>query len=69
MTRASSSGRAEIDADTWVTLHSDTSRAFRRPKSGRIAVNVMNHVDDEVLKVSPVRGNLLRVKVPGVTNA
>jgi adenine-specific DNA-methyltransferase len=43
--------KAEIDADAWTTLHSDTSRSFDRPKSGRIAVKVINHLGDEVMKV------------------
>ena len=43
--------RAEIDADAWATLHSDTSRPFAKPDSGRIAVKVINHLGDEVLKV------------------
>ena len=43
--------RAEIDEDTWATLHSATSRSFQRPESGRIAVKVINHLGDEVMKV------------------
>jgi len=43
--------KAEIDEEAWVTLHSDTSRAFDKPKSGRIAVKVINHLGDEVMKV------------------
>ena len=43
--------RAEIDADAWASLHSDTSRPFDRPESGRIAVKVINHLGDEVMKV------------------
>jgi adenine-specific DNA-methyltransferase len=43
--------RAEIDADAWATLHSDTSRPFAKPKNGRIAVKVINHLGDEVMKV------------------
>ncbi len=46
--------KAEIDADAWATLHSDTSRPFDKPDSGRIAVKVINHLGDEVLKVFPV---------------
>ena len=42
---------AEIDADAWATLHSDTSRPFDRPESGRVAVKVINHLGDEVMKV------------------
>ena len=43
--------KAEIDADAWATLHNDTSRPFPKPESGRIAVKVINHLGDEVLKV------------------
>jgi adenine-specific DNA-methyltransferase len=47
--------KAEIDADLWSTLHSDTSRPFDKPESGRIAVKVINHLGDEVMKVFRVR--------------
>jgi len=43
--------KAEIDPDAWATLHSDVSRPFEKPKSGRIAVKVINHLGDEVMKV------------------
>ena len=43
--------KAEIEPDAWATLYSDTSRPFARPKSGRIAVKVINHLGDEVMKV------------------
>ena len=46
--------KAEIDPDAWATLNSDTSRAFDKPKSGRIAVKVINHLGDEVMKVFKV---------------
>ena len=43
--------RAEIDEEAWSTLYSDTSRPFPRPEGGRIAVKVINHFGDEVMKV------------------
>ena len=43
--------KAEIDADAWATLNSDTSRPFPKPATGRIAVKVINHLGDEVMKV------------------
>ena len=43
--------KAEIDPDAWATLHSDVSRPFPKPQSGRIAVKVINHLGDEVMKV------------------
>jgi adenine-specific DNA-methyltransferase len=46
--------KAEIDKEAWDTLNSDTSRPFDRPKSGRVAVKVINHLGDEVMKVFKV---------------
>ena len=43
--------KAEIDAEAWESLHSDVSRPFDKPESGRIAVKVINHLGDEVMKV------------------
>ena len=43
--------KAEINQEAWETLHSDTSRPFPKPTSGRIAVKVINHLGDEVMKV------------------
>jgi len=46
--------KAEINEEAWETLHSDTSRPFDKPQSGRIAVKVINHLGDEVMKVFKV---------------
>ena len=43
--------KAEIDPEAWATLNSDTSRPFEKRKNGRIAVKVINHLGDEVMKV------------------
>jgi len=43
--------KAEIDADVWATLNSAVSRPFPTPMGGRIAVKVINHLGDEVMKV------------------
>ncbi len=43
--------KAEINEDAWASLNSDTSRPFDKPKTGRIAVKVINHLGDEVMKV------------------
>ena len=48
--------KAEINAEAWATLTSDTSRPFNKPQSGRIAVKVINHLGDEVMKVFRVEG-------------
>ena len=43
--------KAQIDEEAWETLHSAISRPFKPPESGRIAVKVINHLGDEVMKV------------------
>ena len=48
--------KAEINEEAWATLNSDTSRPFDKPDSGRIAVKVINHLGDEVMKVFRVDG-------------
>ena len=52
--------KAEINEEAWSTLHSDTSRAFPKPANGRIAVKVINHLGDEVMKVFRVDGQPTR---------
>lgn len=47
--------RAEIDEAAWSALYSTTSRPFDLPKTGKIAVKVINHYGDEVLKVYEVK--------------
>lgn len=46
--------RAEINPEAWETLYRDESRPFVRPSTGRIAVKVINHFGDEVMKVYQV---------------
>ena len=43
--------KAEIDEAAWSTLYRAVSRPFKKPRSGRIAVKVINHFGDEVMKV------------------
>ena len=43
--------RADINEEAWASLNSDTSRPFDKPRSKRIAVKVINHLGDEVMKV------------------
>ncbi len=47
--------KAEINEQAWASLRSDTSRPFAKPASGRIAVKVINHLGDEVMKVFRVK--------------
>src|SRR5260370_35463096 len=51
--------RAEIDESAWSALYSTISRPFPKPKGkgkgpGKIAIKVINHYGDEVLKVYSV---------------
>ena len=46
--------KAEINQEAWQTLNSDVSRPFEKPRNGRIAVKVINHLGDEVMKVYKV---------------
>lgn len=46
--------KAEINEEAWESLHSEISRPFPKPKNGRIAVKVINHLGDEVMKVFSV---------------
>jgi len=43
--------RAQIDEAAWSSLYRTVSRPFDTPDSGKIAVKVINHYGDEVLKV------------------
>ena len=43
--------KAEIDKEAWASLHSERSRPFAKPRTGRIAVKVINHLGDEAMKV------------------
>jgi adenine-specific DNA-methyltransferase len=47
--------RSEIDEAAWQTLYTTTSRPFPSPKNKKIAVKVINHYGDEVLKVVEVK--------------
>ena len=43
--------KAEIDIEAWESLKRTRSRPFPRPAGGRVAVKVINHLGDEVMKV------------------
>ncbi|MCC7117653.1 MAG: site-specific DNA-methyltransferase [Anaerolineales bacterium] len=47
--------KADIHEDLWDELYSTVSRPFPKPKTGKIAVKVINHYGDEVMKVVEVR--------------
>ena len=43
--------RADVDEAAWATLYTTESRPFPAPETGKIAVKVINHYGDEVMKV------------------
>ena len=43
--------KADIPMEVWDELYSTISRPFPKPKTGKIAVKVINHYGDEVMKV------------------
>lgn len=47
--------KAEIDEGAWSALYSTTSHPFDAPSTGKIAVKVINHFGDEVMKVYDIR--------------
>jgi adenine-specific DNA-methyltransferase len=46
--------KAEIDQEAWESLNSEISVPFAKPSTGRIAVKVINHLGDEVMKVNRI---------------
>jgi len=47
--------RAEVDESVWATLYSTVSRPFDPPATNKIAIKVINHYGDEVLKVYEIK--------------
>jgi len=43
--------KADISDEAWSTVNSTLSRPFPEPKSGKVAIKVINHYGDEVMKV------------------
>jgi adenine-specific DNA-methyltransferase len=43
--------KADISDEAWATVNSNVSRPFPRPTNGKVAVKVINHYGDEVMKV------------------
>ena len=46
--------RADVDEAEWAKLYSTKSVPFDPPRKGKIAVKVINHYGDEVLRVYPM---------------
>lgn len=49
--------RSEIDEEAWSQLYTTRSCPFPELETGRIAVKVINHYGDEVLKVYGMNGH------------
>lgn len=47
--------KADISENAWEELYSTVSRPFPKPKTGKIAVKVINHYGDEVMKIVDVK--------------
>ena len=47
--------RADISDEAWATVNSTVSRPFPRPSKGKLAIKVINHYGDEVMKVITAR--------------
>lgn len=43
--------KSEVDAESWSSLYDTTSRPFRKPATGKVAVKVINDYGDEVMQV------------------
>lgn len=43
--------KTEVDEDAWASLYRTEGRLFVKPKSGRIAVKVINYYGDEAMRV------------------
>ena len=46
---------ADIDEEAWASMYGTVSRPFEKPKTKKIAIKVINHYGDEVLKVFDVK--------------
>ena len=46
--------KADVNEEAWATVNSNVSRTFPRPTVGKVAIKVINHYGDEVLKVLPI---------------
>ena len=49
--------RGESNDEAWATVNSTVSRPFPRTKTGKVALKVINHHGDEVMKVIPLPGD------------
>ena len=47
--------KADINEEAWEELYSTISRPFPPPKTGKIAVKVINHYGDEVMKIVEIK--------------
>jgi adenine-specific DNA-methyltransferase len=55
MEKLKKSMMADIDEEAWASMYGTVSRPFEKPKTKKIAIKVINHYGDEVLKVFDVK--------------
>jgi len=55
MEKLKKSMMADIDEEAWASMYGTVSRPFEKPKTKKIAIKVINHYGDEVLKVFEVK--------------
>lgn len=47
--------KADINESAWEELYKTVSRPFPKPKTGKIAIKVINHYGDEVMKIVEIK--------------
>ena len=55
MERLEKALKTEVDAEVWASINGTKSRSFAKPKTSKIAIKVINHYGDEVLKVFEIK--------------
>ena len=55
MERLEKALRTQVDSEVWDSIYGTVSRPFPKPKTNKIALKVINHYGDEVLKVFDVK--------------
>jgi adenine-specific DNA-methyltransferase len=55
MERLEKAMRTQVDSEAWDSIYGTVSRPFPKPKTNKIALKVINHYGDEVLKVFDVK--------------
>jgi len=43
--------KSEINEESWNQMYTTKSRPFKKPETGKIAIKVINHYGDDLIKV------------------